>query len=121
MDPQGTGGGLPAKGKIVVPLSEAERVEERLEKVRTHQAGQNGRRPPGASGAAGEGGAREEQQPVEFVHIKTPGRNYAVLQVGDFDSNAATFPPGNMYVAVIWGVGKVYIRIHVLLRTNANF
>lgn len=66
----------------MVPLTESEKAEERLEKVRSHQAGKgDGRPPPGAtrSGAGVEGVA---QQPVEFVHIKTPGRNYAVLQVG---------------------------------------
>lgn len=81
MEPPTTGA-LPAKGKIVVPLTEAEKTEERLEKVRSHQAAKSGGRSPPASGGLGtEGGAREEQEPVEFVHIKTPGRNYAVLQV----------------------------------------
>lgn len=68
--------GLPLKGKIVVPSTEVEKAEERLEKVRSHQAEKSARRPP-----PGASGAREDQQPVEFVHIKTPGRNYAVLQV----------------------------------------
>lgn len=82
MEPPTTGA-LPAKGKIIVPLTEDEKAEKRLEKVRkNHQAAKSSGRLPAASGAGTERGAREDQEPVEFVHIKTPGRNYAVLQVG---------------------------------------
>lgn len=69
----------------MIPLTEALKAEERLEKVRSHQAGKSGGRPPrGAVSGEGlrAGGHEDRQQPVEFVHIKTPGRNYAVLQVG---------------------------------------
>lgn len=61
-----SGGQKPARGKILVPETEADKAEKLQRRINSG------------------GGARvvvEEPEPVGFVHIKTPGRNYAVLQV----------------------------------------
>ncbi len=73
----------PAKGKLFVPLTEAQKAQKRLIKannyknVATRGGGSNGALLVGGGGAS-----LVDQEPVEFVHLKTWGRNYAVLQVG---------------------------------------
>ena len=70
----------PAKGKLFVPLTEAQKAQKRLIKANSYKnvagGGSNG-----ASLVGGGGSALVDQEPVEFMHLKTWGRNYAVLQV----------------------------------------
>lgn len=69
----------PAKGKLIVPLTKAEKEHKRLIQAHSYKnIGGGG----GSNGVVGGGGTSEEQEPVEFMHLKTWGRNYAVLQVG---------------------------------------
>lgn len=72
----------PAKGKLFVPLTEAEKAHNRLIKANSYKTTGGGG--GGSNGAmlVGAGATAEDQEPVEFTHLKTWGRNYAVLQVG---------------------------------------
>lgn len=76
----------PAKGKLFVPLTEAQKAQKRLIKANSSRnAAASGGGSSGALLVGGGGGSLADQEPVEFVHLKTWGRNYAVLQVG-FDA-----------------------------------
>lgn len=67
----------PAKGKLSVPLTRAEKEHNRLVKANSYKNGGVGKN----GTLVGGGGATEDQEPVDFMHLKTWGRNYAVLQV----------------------------------------
>lgn len=69
----------PSKGKLFVPLTEAEKEQNRIIKANSYStgSGSNG----SASSIGGAGGMHEAQEPMTFMHLKTWGRNYAVLQV----------------------------------------
>lgn len=63
-----------------MPLTEAEKAQQRLVKANSYKnTGSGG---TNAAMLVGGGGTAEDQEPVEFMHLKTFGRNYAVLQVG---------------------------------------
>lgn len=89
MDVSGTSG--PIKGKLLVPLTEAEKAEKRRRKAKGvsdttgHSQGSRGpqttrKAPQGSSGTLPPE-APSDPDPVEFSHILTAGRNYTVLQV----------------------------------------
>eukprot|EP00903_Cladosiphon_okamuranus_P007797 g7546.t1 len=69
----------PAKGKLFVPLTEAEKARKRL--VKANSTKNTGVRGKNSALLVGGGGTAEDQEPVEFIHLKTWGRNYALLQV----------------------------------------
>lgn len=71
----------PKKGKLFVPLTEAEKAQNRLTKANSYKNIGGGVSNNGAM-LVGGGGTTEDQEPMEFMHLKTWGRNYAVLQVG---------------------------------------
>lgn len=90
MDVSGTSG--PIKGKLLVPLTEAEKIEKRRRKAKgtgdSTGCAQGSQRSQ-ASQKASQGSkgtlspeAPPDPDPVDFAHIQTAGRNYAVLQVG---------------------------------------
>lgn len=77
-------GGPPTRGKLVVPLTAAEKAQRVRGKAQASRSGVGGRATQKDSGAEAGGITLEAQEPLEFVHLKTPGRNYAVLQVSRF-------------------------------------
>lgn len=72
------------RGKLLIPLTEAQSQEKRLRPKNSNSSS------IAVGGAMGEnqGSGRDvvsnaqDEDPVEFVHITRPGRNYVVLQVG---------------------------------------
>lgn len=61
-----------------MPLTEAEKAQKRLIKANSYKGGSGG----GSNDLlVGGGGLLADQEPVTFKHLKTWGRNYAVLQV----------------------------------------
>lgn len=68
----------PSKGKLFVPLTEAEKEQNRIIKTNSYKtSGGNS----GSASLVGGGEMHEDQEPVTFMHLKTWDRNYAVLQV----------------------------------------
>lgn len=65
-----------------MPLTETEKAQKRLIKANSYKGTSDGSN-PGASDnlLIGGGGTLADQEPVGFKHLKTWGRNYAVLQV----------------------------------------
>ncbi|CAM9145767.1 unnamed protein product [Ectocarpus sp. 8 AP-2014] len=76
-----------ARGALFVPLTEAEKAEKRLVKANSYKNNSSRGRSSGGSSSnsgallVGGGGALKDEEPVTFTHLKTWGRNYAVLQV----------------------------------------
>ena len=70
----------PVKGKLFVPLTETEKAQNRLIKANSYKNTGGGNN--GSNLLVGARGTTEDQEPVEFMHLKTWGRNYALLQVG---------------------------------------
>lgn len=70
-----------------MPLTEAEKAEKRLVKANSYKNNSSGGSSSGGSSSnsgallVGGGGALKDEEPVTFTHLKTWGRNYAVLQV----------------------------------------
>lgn len=71
-----------AKGKLVVPLSAAEKAEKRQQRANTNRRDKKAQRSNDGRGGGSGGTIHDNDSAVDFVHLKTPGRNYAVLQVG---------------------------------------
>lgn len=63
-----------------MPLTEAEKAQKRLIKANSYKNTNSTN--DSSNLLVGAGGTTEDQEPVEFTHLKTWGRNYALLQVG---------------------------------------
>lgn len=62
-----------------MPFTETEKAKKRLVQANSYKT--NGVGGNNSALLVGGGGMAEDQEPVEFVHLKTWGRNYALLQV----------------------------------------
>ncbi|CAM9252372.1 unnamed protein product [Ectocarpus sp. 12 AP-2014] len=87
-EPTAPSGTTTARGALFVPLTEAEKAEKRLVKANSYKNNSSGGSSSSgssnnSSGAllVGGGGVLKDEEPVTFTHLKTWGRNYAVLQV----------------------------------------
>ncbi|CAM9243711.1 unnamed protein product [Ectocarpus sp. 4 AP-2014] len=86
-EPTAPSGTTTARGALFVPLTEAEKAEKRLVKANSYKNSSSGGSSSGGSSSnsgallVGGGGALKDEEPVTFTHLKTWGRNYAVLQV----------------------------------------
>ncbi|CAM9456334.1 unnamed protein product, partial [Discosporangium mesarthrocarpum] len=70
-DPNASG---PAKGEVLVPLTEEQKEQERMRKREERERGRSG-------GLAGNEIDYADREPMKFVHVKTAERNYALLKV----------------------------------------
>lgn len=94
-EPMAPSGTTTARGALFVPLTEAEKAEKRLIKANSFKNSSSGGSSNSSSGAllVGGGGALKDEEPVTFTHLKTWGRNYAVLQVSRAPSFALWLSP----------------------------